>query len=164
MGHECNIQSRFTFLFSQAYQLWHAEVHLNLSRIKKDTVNTIPKLKSNHKEADTTMFHTQHASQHFQKILISSPHTDVFIICLSFWPVTDANLYFLTGVRNSRQIINIRAVVENINQNLNLCESPKESLLSALVGFHSFTRCDAVSAFAGWGKIKPLMLMIKSKD
>ena len=55
------------------------------SKINEDTVNTIPKLKSNHKEADTTMmFHTQHASQHFQKILISSPHTDVFIICLSF--------------------------------------------------------------------------------
>ena len=52
-------------------------------------------------------------------------------------------------MRNSRQIINIRAVVENINQNLNLSESPKESLLSALVGFHSFTRCDVVSAFAG---------------
>ena len=67
-------------------------------------------------------------------------------------------------MRNSRQIIDIRAAVENIHKNLNLCESPKESLLSALVGFHSFTGCDTVSAFAGRGKIKPLMLMMKSKD
>ena len=67
-------------------------------------------------------------------------------------------------MRNSRQIIDIGVVVENIDQNLNLCESPKESLLSAFVGFHSFTGCDTVSAFAGRGKIKPLMLMMKSKD
>ena len=40
----------------------------------------------------------------------------------------------------------------------------KKSLLSALVGFHSFTGCNTVSAFAGRGKIKPLMLMMKCKD
>ena len=67
-------------------------------------------------------------------------------------------------MRNSRQIIDIRAAVENIHKNLNLCESPKESLLSALVGFHSFTGCNTVSAFDGQGKIKPLMLMMKSED
>ena len=67
-------------------------------------------------------------------------------------------------MRNSRQIINIGVVVEKIDQNLNLCESPKESLLSAFVGFHSFTGCDTVSAFAGRGRIEPLMLMMKSED
>ena len=106
------------------------------------------------------MLHTQHASQHFQKIFISSPDTDVFVICLSFQPVIDANLYFLRGVRNSRRIIVIGTVAENTDQNLNLRESPKESLLSALVGFHSFTGCDTVSAFAVRGKIKPLMLLM----
>ena len=106
------------------------------------------------------MLHTQHASQHFQKIFISSPDTDVFVICLSFQLVINANLYFLRGVRNSRRIIVIGTVAENTDQNLNLCESPKESLLSALVGFHSFTGCDTVSAFAVRGKIKPLMLLM----
>ena len=95
--------------------------------------------------------------------MFSRPDTDVFIICLSFHPVVDANLYFLTGVRNTRRIIDITDVVENNNQNLNLCESPKESLLSALVGFHTFTGCDTISIFAGSGKIKPLMLMTKTK-
>ena len=134
-------------------------------KINEDTVIAVPELETNHKEADTRMMlHAQHASQHFQKILISSPDTDVFIICLSFQLVIDVNLYFLTGVRNSRWIINIRAIVKNIDQNFSLCEFPKESLLSALVGFHSFTGYDTVSAFAGWGKIKLLMLMMKSKD
>ena len=134
-------------------------------KINEDAVIAIPELESNHEDADTRMMlHAQHASQHFQKILISIPETNVFIICLSFQLVTNTNLYFITGVRNSRQLINIGAVVENINQNLNLCESPKESLLSAFVRFHSFTGCDTLSAFAGRGKIKPLMLMMKSKD
>ena len=97
----------------------------------------------------------QHVSQDFPKILVLSPDTDVFIICLSFQPVIDANY---------RRIIDIGAVVENIDQNPNLCESSKESLLSVFAGFHSFTGCDTVSAFAGRGKIKPLMLMMKSKD
>ena len=72
-------------------------------KINEDTVIAVPELETNHKEADTRMMlHAQHASQHFQKILISSPDTDVFIICLSFQLVIDVNLYFLTGVRNSR--------------------------------------------------------------
>ena len=53
-------------------------------KINEDTVIAIPKLQSKREEADTRMMlHAQHASQHFQKILISSPDTDVFIICLS---------------------------------------------------------------------------------
>ena len=110
------------------------------------------------------LLHAQHASQQYQKILISSPDTDVFIICLSFQPSFGADLYFLTGVKNTRRIINITAVVENINQNLNFSDATLESLLSALIGFHSFTGCDTTSSFAGRGKVKPLMLMLKSKE
>ena len=75
------------------------------SKVNEDTVIAI-----------RMMLHAQHASQHFQKILISGPDTDVFIVCLSFQPVIDVNLYFLTGARNSRRIIDIGVVVENINQ------------------------------------------------
>ena len=45
-------------------------------KINEDTVIAIPELDSNHEEADTRMMlHTQHASQHFQKILYSIPDT-----------------------------------------------------------------------------------------
>ena len=125
-------------------------------KIYKDNVIAIPELESNNEEADTRiMLHAQHVSQDFPKNLVLSPDTDVFIICLSFQPVIDANY---------RRFIDIGAVVENIDQNPNLCESSKESLLSAFAGFHSFTGCDTVSAFAGRGKIKPLMLMMKTND
>ena len=125
-------------------------------KIYEDNVIAIPELESNNEEADTRiMLHAQHVSQDFPKNLVLSPDTDVFIICLSFQPVIDANY---------RRFIDIGAVVENIDQNPNLCESSKESLLSAFAGFHSFTGCDTVSAFAGRGKIKPLMLMMKTND
>ena len=81
-------------------------------KVNEDIVIAIPELDSNHEEADTRIIlHTQHANQHFQRILISSPNTDVFINCISFQRIVDANLYFLTGVRNSRRIIDIRDVV-----------------------------------------------------
>ena len=81
-------------------------------KVNEDIVIAIPESESNHEEADTRiMLQTQRASQHFQRILISSPDTDVFINCISFQPIVDANLYFLTGVRNSRRIIDIGDVV-----------------------------------------------------
>ena len=72
-------------------------------------------LQSNHEEADTRMlFHAKHASANYSKILISSPGTDVFIVCLSVHMAITANLFFLTGVKNSRRIINVTNVAEYI--------------------------------------------------
>ena len=54
-------------------------------KINEDTVIAIPELEGNHEKADTRMMsHAQHTSQHIQKILISSPETDVFIIFYHF--------------------------------------------------------------------------------
>ena len=65
-------------------------------------------LQSNLEEADTRMLlHAQHASLNYSKILISSPDTDVFVICLSVHLLISANLFSLTGVKNSRRIINV---------------------------------------------------------
>ena len=36
--------------------------------------------------------------------------------------------------------------------------------LKALPGFHCFTGCDSISAFAGRGKIKPLKILIRKKE
>ena len=60
------------------------------------------------------LLHAKHASANYSKILISSPDTDVFIICLSVHMAITANLFFLTGVKNSRRIINVTNVAEYI--------------------------------------------------
>ena len=120
-------------------------------------------LQSNHEEADTRMLlHAKHASASYSKILISSPDTDVFIIRLSHHMTITANLFFLTGVKNSRQIIDVTKVADYIFDTLKACDVTKEVLMKSLTGFHSFTGCDTISAFAGRGKVKPLKLVLSN--
>ena len=106
------------------------------------------------------LFHAKHASPNYSKILFSSPDTDVFIICLSVHMAITANLFFLTGVKNSRRIITVTKVAEYIFNTLKGCDVSKEVLMKLLIGFHSFTGCDITSAFAGRGKVKLLKLML----
>ena len=110
---------------------------------------------SNHEEADTRMLlHAKHASLTYPKVLISSPDTDVFIIFLSVHTRITANLYFLTGIKSSRRIIDVSKVADYIFDTLKRCDVSKEVLMESLIGFHSFTGCDTISAFAGRGKVK----------
>ena len=102
-----------------------------------------------HEKADTRMlFHANHASS-FEKIIVSSPDADVFIIALSKSRIINADFYMLTGTKNNRKIVNISDFKEK------WCEEslPKtctgEKFLDSLVGLHCFTGCDTVSAFAG---------------
>ena len=52
---------------------------------------------------------------------------------------------------------------EYISEHTNTSDRPEEVFMQALVGLHSFTGCDTVSAFAGKGKVKPLLLMAKDR-
>ena len=36
-------------------------------------------------------------------------------------------------------------------------------VMKSLIGFHSFTGCDTISAFNGRGKLKPIKLMLKDE-
>ena len=71
-------------------------------------------------------------------------------------------IYFLTGVKNSRRIIDIKAVGENFVTSMNFCNATDELFLESIIEFHSVARCDTVSIFSSWGKEKPLKLMTKS--
>ena len=133
-------------------------------KLTADACLVVDELRSNHEEADTRMvLHANHASQTSNQILISSPDTDVFVICLGMQHMINASVFFLTGVKNSRRIIDITTVTDNFFETVNQCEASKELILEALIGIHSFTGCDTISAFAGKGKVKPLNLMMKDK-
>ena len=71
-------------------------------------------------------------------------------------------IYFLTGVKNSRRIIDIKAAEENFVTSMNFCNASDELFLESIIEFHSVARCDTVSIFSSWGKEKPLKLMTKS--
>ena len=117
------------------------------------------------KKADTRLLlHAKHASQTYENIVISTPDTDVFMIALAKSLDINAELYILTGTKNARRIINITAVAENINHSFNKTSCDKSVFLNALLGFHCFTGCDSISAFAGRRKVKPLMIMCKTES
>ena len=134
----------------------------NVFKINQDSVSLVENLKSNHEEADIRMtLHAKHASNSHDRILIASPDTDVFVLCVSLENYIDGRIYFLTGVKNSRRIIDIKAVGENFFTSINVCNAADELFLASIIGFHSFTRCGTVSTFSGRVEAKPLKLMIK---
>ena len=53
-------------------------------KINQDSAFLVENVKSIHEEADNRMIlHANHASNSFCRILIASPDTDVFVLCVS---------------------------------------------------------------------------------
>ena len=110
----------------------------NVYKINDTVVEGVLQIQSYHEEADTQMLlHTKHTSLTYPKVLLA------------------ANLYFLTGVKNSRRIIHISKVADYIFDTLKLCNVSKQVLIETLIGFHSFTGFDTISTSAGREKVKP---------
>ena len=80
---------------------------------------------------------------------------------LFVYQLIDAELFLLTGIKSSRRTIDVDKISDYIYEDLNSCEISKDIAMESLIGFHSFTRCDTISAFAGRGKVKPIKLMLK---
>ena len=83
------------------------------------------------------LLHAKHASLTYPKVLISSPDTDVHIICLSVHTRIAVNLYFLTDVKSSRRIIDVSKVADYIFDTLKRYDVSKEVLMESLIRFHS---------------------------
>ena len=145
-----NAESRLKIGQKTIYVTSRSDVY----KINDTVVERVLQLQSNHEEADTRMLlHAKHASFTYPKVLISSPDTDVFIIFFSVHTRIAANLYFLTGVKRSRRIIDVSKVADYIFDTLKRCDVSKEVLMESLIGFHSFTGCDTISVFTGRGSL-----------
>ena len=93
---------------------------IDVFRITADKTQLVQELQSNHQEADTRMLlHARHASMSCDKIILSSPDTDVFMIMLSKVTEMNGQLFMLTGTGNKRRIIDVNSVAEGIYQNQN---------------------------------------------
>jgi len=80
-------------------------------KVLADSNQIIPELESDHEEADTRMLlHVKHTSSTYNEIVISTPDADVFIITLAKIDDIDANLFFQTGTKDKRRIIDLNAV------------------------------------------------------
>ena len=101
-----------------------------------------------HEEADSKMFvYCKYLATRYElsRIIISSPDTDVAVICC-YQHVTSLSslteLWFKTGVGNNKRYIAIHETTNTLGT----------TICKLLPAFHSITGCDSVRSFCGVGK------------
>ena len=112
------------------YVTHHDKCHRLVPSGEAVACEEILELFSDHEEADTRLIlHASHAAQMHTKVVIRSPDTDVFFIALNASLAIPSQLFFLTGIGNSKRIISMDAVKNELGQ----------ILCKALIGLHAFT-------------------------
>ena len=87
-------------------------------------------------------------------MIIATEDTDVFILCLAFSKKISSNLYMKCSTQNRTRYLDITRLVSAIG----------DGVCQALVGLHTFTGCDSVSAFAGRGKLGALKKLKRDQN
>ena len=113
--------------------------------IRRGFTVEIEDLKCDHEEADTRLLLQAHnAALTFQRIIINSPDTDVFILCLYHLKSMHKceEFWFHTGTKDTARYIPIHSLFQMWGPQI--CQS--------LPAFHALTGCDSTSAIFGVGK------------
>lgn len=77
--------------------------------------NEISVLESNHEEADTRMLlHAKHAAATYDRVIIKSPDTDVFILCLAIQQNIGKDVFMMTGTGNKFRCIPISTICDSL--------------------------------------------------
>ena len=89
----------------------------------------IAELECDH-EADTRLLlHSKHAANTYDTIIIKSPDTEVFILCVAMQNIIGKKLLMMTETGNRFRLIDIAAVSNALGNELCTC----------LPGFHAFS-------------------------
>ena len=76
----------------------------------------------------------------YKNIIVRGPDSDIFFILLSYvYDLSGIIVFFETGNKNKRKLINITSLGLNYS----------EQYCKAVLGLHAFTGCDSTSAFKG---------------
>ena len=118
-------------------------------------VTEVPDLFSYHEEADTwLLLHVHQAARAFSSVTIKSPDTDVMVLSLAkSQDVHGCLLLFMIVSDSNNRIINITELGIKLGQEK--CQF--------ILGLHTFTECNNISAFKGKGKTNPFGLMLESE-
>jgi hypothetical protein len=92
--------------------------------------NEVGELKSNHEEADTRLLlHANHAARVYHRVIIKSPDTDVFVLCVTMQGTIGKELFVLNGTGNNSRCIRIKAISDALG----------ETVCKCLPGLHAFS-------------------------
>ena len=120
----------------------HMEDELACTRLENGSLHNELSLRCSHEEADDRiMYHLSHVvkSNHFQKIIVASPDTDVFVCVihhfnqLIYFGLNE--LWFLTGKSISKCFIPIHDLVNTMDSDV----------IDILPAVHALTGCDTTS-------------------
>lgn len=90
----------------------------------------VAELDCDHEEADTRLLlHSKHAASNHDHVIIKTPDTDVFILCIAMQKTIGKDLFVMTGTGNKFRLINTSAVSDALGEELCTC----------LPGFHAFS-------------------------
>ena len=136
----------FTFYWTNKHFDWDLVIiHVISYQLSCGVVQPISELESTLEEADTQMLlHSLHAArQRFASVVIVSEDTDVLVLLLAFKSFIPSSVFIKCGSQTRVKYIEVSRIVESVGAIV--CRS--------LPGFHAFSGCDTVSAFAGRGKV-----------
>ena len=123
-------------------------------RLTKNDWQIVHDLTSNHEEADTRiLLHAKHAAENYPSVVCVTDDTDVFVICLGFSKFINCKLFIRRGPKSRVRLVDISKLAAALG----------DKICSALLGLHSWTGCDTVSALAGQGKLKALKLVSQNE-
>lgn len=111
----------------------------------------MPNLNSTHEEADGhVLLHAEHtANEGYEAVMIRSGDTDVFIMCLGFHDRIMVKFFFKCGTQICMRVPDIGKSASTLSENVG----------RVMIGLHTFTGCDTVSAFAGKGKVSAFQII-----
>ena len=123
------------------------------SKVQKSIV---PEIESDQEETDTRiiLYCFQAKLDGFKNVVVRTPDSDIFFILLSYIHALDGiTVYFETGKKNKKRLINITGLAEHYS----------DEYCKALLGLHAFTGCDSTSAFKGKGKVRAIKWALKDE-
>ena len=90
----------------------------------------VPQLECDHEEADTRLLlHYKAAADTHHRIIIKTPDTDVFVLCIAMQKTVGKELFMMTGTGNKFRLIDVSLVSNVLGEELCAC----------LPGFHAFS-------------------------
>ena len=98
----------------------------------------VPQLQCDHEEADTRLLlHSEHAAETHDTIMVKTPDTNIFLLCIAMCRTIDKNVLVMTGTSNRFRIIDISTISDALG----------DELCSCLPGFHAFSGTQYLSIY-----------------
>ena len=124
--------------------------------ITKDQWAEFACLQSNQEEEDTRIIlHAAHAAEEgYSAVVVAADDTDVLVLCLAFSADISCAIFQKCGTKNRVRYLDLTKIRQGLG----------DSVCNALIGMHTYTGCNTMSAFAGRGKLRALKLIMRSTD